>query len=128
MEWVVLAVAIAALAVVIFAAVYMSTSERSRTSEAQKGVARQAEKLTEQPGLPAADPLLPPVLLPEDPVAEDIDKVRFAVGFNGYRVEEVDDFLDKVRDELTLRNQRIAELEARLGARGATAAAKADEA
>lgn len=127
MEWVVLAVAIAALAVVIFAAVYMSTTERSRTSEAKKGVARQAVKLTEQPGLPAADPLLPPLLLPGDPVAEDIDKVRFAVGFNGYRVEEVDDFLDKVRDELTRRNQRIAELEARLGSRPTTAT-KADEA
>lgn len=129
MEWVVLGVAIVALAVMIFVTVYLQVSERGKAvnpteepaeeTASEPGLAQKAfaavDRLATQDGLPPADPLLPPVVLPEDPVAEDIDRVRFAVGFNGYRVEEVDDFLDKVRDELTRRAERITELESQLG-------------
>jgi DivIVA domain-containing protein len=47
---------------------------------------------------------------------DDVDAVRFAVGLRGYRMDEVDEVLDRVADDLAVRDARIAELEARLGA------------
>jgi DivIVA domain-containing protein len=42
---------------------------------------------------------------------EHVDKVRFSVGARGYRMDEVDDILDRLAHEIDLRDQRIAELE-----------------
>jgi DivIVA domain-containing protein len=46
-------------------------------------------------------------------VARDLDKVRFSVGLRGYRMEEVDDVLDRLAREVEVRDRRIAELEGR---------------
>ncbi|WP_298806231.1 DivIVA domain-containing protein [uncultured Pseudokineococcus sp.] len=53
--------------------------------------------------------------LPEGPLrAEDVDGVRFSLGLRGYRMDEVDAVLDRVRDEVAERDARLAELEALL--------------
>jgi len=67
-------------------------------------------------GLPPADPDRPDVAVPEDRplVREDVDRLRFSVGLRGYRMDEVDDVLDRLVDELDRRGERISELEARL--------------
>jgi DivIVA domain-containing protein len=41
----------------------------------------------------------------------DVDKVRFSVGARGYRMDEVDDVLDRLAYEIEVRERRIAELE-----------------
>jgi len=41
----------------------------------------------------------------------DLQGVRLAVGFRGYRMDEVDHLLDRLAYELELRDIRIAELE-----------------
>jgi DivIVA domain-containing protein len=52
--------------------------------------------------------------LPDGPVSpEDIDDVRFAVGFRGYRMDQVDDVLDRLGRELASRDERIEVLERR---------------
>jgi len=42
---------------------------------------------------------------------EHVDKVRFSVGARGYRMDEVDDILDRLAHEIDVRDKRIAELE-----------------
>jgi DivIVA domain-containing protein len=41
----------------------------------------------------------------------DVDQVRFSVGARGYRMDEVDDVLDRLAYEIEVRERRIAELE-----------------
>lgn len=55
--------------------------------------------------------------LPDDRMvaARDLDQVRFSVGLRGYRMEEVDDVLDRLAREVALRDRRIAVLEGRSG-------------
>ncbi|SEF03998.1 DivIVA domain-containing protein [Arthrobacter alpinus] len=55
---------------------------------------------------------LPPVLLPGTPMPADVDRLRFSLGLRGYRMDQVDEVLDRLRDELAGKNLRIAELEA----------------
>lgn len=55
--------------------------------------------------LPADRPLAP----------ADLDTVTLGVGFRGYRMEEVDELIDRVGLELAERDERIAELERRAG-------------
>lgn len=57
---------------------------------------------------------LPPVLLPQTLVPADVDKLRFSLGLRGYRMDQVDEVLDRLRDELAVNEQRIAKLEAAL--------------
>jgi DivIVA domain-containing protein len=47
---------------------------------------------------------------------EHVDKVRFSVGTRGYRMDEVDDILDRLAHEIDVRDQRIAQLEGGEGA------------
>lgn len=69
---------------------------------------------------------LPPVLLPEKPQAADVDKLRFALGLRGYRMDQVDEVLDALRDEISAKDQTIADLRAELlGAPPATTSAAA---
>ena len=70
--------------------------------------------------LPDAEPDRSPVLLPDDRLVEsrDVDDVRFAVGMRGYRMDEVDDVLDRLSVEVAERDARIAELEQRLAGHG----------
>ncbi len=53
---------------------------------------------------------LPPVLLPEHAAAADIDRLRFAVGLRGYRMDQVDQVLDDLRDQITAKDQKIEAL------------------
>jgi DivIVA domain-containing protein len=56
------------------------------------------------------DLALPPGALLE---RSDVDQVRFSVGVRGYRMDEVDDVLDRLAAEIEERERRIAELEGR---------------
>jgi len=47
---------------------------------------------------------------------EDLQRLRFGVALRGYAMTQVDDVLDRLSGELNVRDQRIAELEAQLGA------------
>ncbi|HET6685790.1 MAG TPA: DivIVA domain-containing protein [Jiangellaceae bacterium] len=67
---------------------------------------------------PVESDLLRPSL-PSGPIsADDLDSVRFAVGFRGYRMDQVDDVLNRLGHELTERDARISELERRLAVGG----------
>ena len=58
---------------------------------------------------------LPPVLLPAEVEPSDVDRLRFAVGLRGYRMDQVDQVLDELRDQLAARDQQIADLGTELG-------------
>lgn len=77
-----------------------------------------------------ADPVperLAPVLPPERPlVRADVDALRLPLGLRGYRMEEVDDVLDRLGAELSERDARIAELEASLAGDQAAALGRPD--
>lgn len=61
----------------------------------------------------------PPLDLPADDLdPADVDGVRFAVGLRGYRMDEVDEVLDRVADDLAERDARIRELEVALSSHG----------
>ncbi|MEZ0091080.1 DivIVA domain-containing protein [Streptacidiphilus sp. EB129] len=47
---------------------------------------------------------------------EDVDTLRFPMALRGYRMDEVDDVLDRLGAELTHRDIRLAELESALSA------------
>lgn len=71
-------------------------------------------------GLTDAPPdLLDEPLPPERPVGRaEVDALRLPVGVRGYRMDQVDDVLDRLGAELAERDARIAELESALaGAR-----------
>ncbi len=75
---------------------------------------------------------LPPVLLPADAAPRDVDRVRFALGLRGYRMDQVDQVLDELRDQLSEARQesdelraRLVALEAKTGREGAASAVQA---
>ena len=55
----------------------------------------------------------PPPWLPHDRPAtgDDLAAVQFGVGFRGYRMDEVDQVLDRMADELRDRDARLAAYE-----------------
>ncbi|MDR6556137.1 DivIVA domain-containing protein [Arthrobacter pascens] len=57
---------------------------------------------------------LPPVLLPAEAKPADVDHVRFALGLRGYRMDQVDQVLDDLRDQLASKDAEIAGLRAHL--------------
>lgn len=59
---------------------------------------------------------LPPVLLPAQAAPEDVDRVRFSLGLRGYRMDQVDQVLDELRDQLASKQQEIDGLRAALAA------------
>ena len=69
--------------------------------------------------LPDVEPDRAPLSLPEDRalVRDDVDSVRFAVGLRGYRMDEVDDVLDRLAAEVSQRDATIAQLEDQLRTR-----------
>ena len=99
------------LAVVLVAAVlWAGLGRRSRKA-----------RTAELPGLlgggfeePPAN--LPPVLLPEHAVPEDVTRLRYSLGLRGYRMDQVDQVLDELRDQLAAKDAEIAELRGRLDA------------
>jgi DivIVA domain-containing protein len=57
------------------------------------------------------EPDRPPFVLPEGALSPaDIDGVRFAVGARGYRMDQVDDVMDRLAAELADRDAQIARL------------------
>lgn len=88
------------------------TSGHTAGQAAGKDAAGGEEAVAELDGL--AEPLanLPPVLLPEHPQAADIDQIRFSVAFRGYRMDQVDEVLDRLRAELAAREAEIRDLQA----------------
>lgn len=62
-------------------------------------------------GLDAAERDLVAPALPDGTVsADDLQTVRFAVAFRGYRMDQVDEVLDRLGEELAARDARITEL------------------
>ena len=59
---------------------------------------------------------LPPVLLPADAAPADVDRIRFALGRRGYRMDQVDQVLDELRDQLAAKDREIERLRAELRA------------
>lgn len=57
---------------------------------------------------------LPPVLLPADAAPADVDRVRFSLGLRGYRMDQVDQVLDDLRDQLEAKRAEVEQLKARL--------------
>jgi DivIVA domain-containing protein len=58
---------------------------------------------------------LPPVGVPDgDLVPQDLQDVRFSLGFRGYRMDEVDQVLDRAAVELARRDAEIERLRSRL--------------
>lgn len=57
---------------------------------------------------------LPPVGLPDPPRPADLDRLRFAVALRGYRMDQVDAVLDRLRDRLVAQDREIDRLRARL--------------
>lgn len=51
---------------------------------------------------------LPAVLLPPQPVAEDIARLRFSVGLRGYRMDQVDAVLSRLATALRERDAELA--------------------
>ncbi|MEG9248890.1 DivIVA domain-containing protein [Arthrobacter sp. Soc17.1.1.1] len=72
-------------------------------------------------GLGLVEPVasLPPVLLPESPSAQDVDAVRFGLGLRGYRMDQVDEVLDRLAGALDERDAVIAGLRSQLAGRDA---------
>ena len=59
-------------------------------------------------GLGPATSTRPYVGLPEGPVAAaDVDAVRFSLGLRGYRMDEVDAVLEKLREEIRERDEEL---------------------
>jgi DivIVA domain-containing protein len=58
------------------------------------------------------------VLPPDEVGPAEVERLRFSLAFRGYRMDEVDDVLDRLTAELTHRDARIAELESPAPAAG----------
>lgn len=59
---------------------------------------------------------LPPVLLPANAAPQDVDRVRFSLGLRGYRMDQVDQVLDELRDQLAASRHEVEILKAKLEA------------
>lgn len=65
------------------------------------------------PGLVEPTPTLPPVLLPDHPSASDVGRIRFSLGLRGYRMDQVDEVLDRLAAALAERDELIEALQDR---------------
>ncbi len=90
------------LAVAMLAAVAWLTTGRRRAGAAD-GI------IDDAMGVPMAN--LPPVLLPDEAKPADVDRIRFSLGLRGYRMDQVDQVLDRLRDQLAARDAEIARLQ-----------------
>jgi DivIVA domain-containing protein len=59
-------------------------------------------------GRDSTDSRIPPASTAMAP--NDVDALRFGLAFRGYRMDQVDDALDRLREELRLRDERLAAL------------------
>ncbi len=58
---------------------------------------------------------LPPVLLPARPTSADVDRVVFSLGLRGYRMDQVDQVLDRLAAALAERDAVIEQLRTGVG-------------
>jgi len=63
-------------------------------------------------GLDDPVPNLPPVLLPAEALPSDVDSLRFALGLRGYRMDQVDQVLDELKEQLRAKDMEIQRLSA----------------
>ena len=96
--------------VLIGVAVLLGTGRRRKSSAAAGADAQPWEDGFDEPVAS-----LPPVLLPENAEPSDVDRLRFAVGLRGYRMDQVDQVLDELRDQIAAKDRKIAELGEELG-------------
>jgi DivIVA domain-containing protein len=61
-------------------------------------------------GLAVADPDRPPLDLPAEIRADEIDAISFSLGVRGYRMDEVDLAMERIRETLAMREREIAQL------------------
>ncbi|MDI2035415.1 DivIVA domain-containing protein [Paenarthrobacter nitroguajacolicus] len=61
-------------------------------------------------GLDDPVPNLPPVLLPAEAQPSDVDSLRFALGLRGYRMDQVDQVLDDLKEQLRAKDLEIERL------------------
>jgi DivIVA domain-containing protein len=80
-------------------------------------------------GLPEATTSVPALRLPPDRLSErDLESLRFSIGFRGYRMDEVDQVLDRLAGELRARDVEVAELRERLEGHQPSEASESDAA
>jgi DivIVA domain-containing protein len=66
-------------------------------------------------GLPEPTTTVPALQLPSDRfTGADLDRLRFSTGLRGYRMDVVDEVLDRLSAELRARDAEVGELRARL--------------
>lgn len=99
-----------AIAVLLVGAVALLLSSQRKNVPVGRHFESTGEAIT---GLVEHQASLPPVLLPKNPRAEDVDKVRFSLGLRGYRCDQVDDVLDVLAAEITNLENTIRDLESR---------------
>ena len=61
-------------------------------------------------GLDDPVPNLPPVVLPAQAKPSDVDSLRLGLGLRGYRMDQVDQVLDDLRDQLQAKDREIERL------------------
>lgn len=105
------------LAVIVagLAALFLIGSRRSELGRKPVRTALAQDLLAED--LAAVVPNLPPVLLPEKPGSDDVERVRFSLGLRGYRMDQVDQVLDRLGEELAAKDATIEELQSQLAER-----------
>ncbi len=62
------------------------------------------------PGLAGQLPVLPPILLPDTPAAEDVTAIRFGRALRGYRTDQVHEVLNSLAGALAERDAQIEAL------------------
>ena len=104
------------LAVVLAAvAIFLGTDLVPRLFRRGRGVGRAFDDGFDEPVAS-----LPPVLLPEDATTADIDRIRFAVGVRGYRMDQVDQVLDELKAQITRKDRELEDLRSRAGGEAGT--------
>ncbi|MBD7995296.1 DivIVA domain-containing protein [Arthrobacter sp. Sa2CUA1] len=109
---------LAFLAIAVVGAVAVFVAGRSgpggwrRAAAPEAPERHDARRFPATAGLAEPDPRLPPVLLPERPVAADVADLRFSVALRGYRMDEVDEVLERLAAALLERDAALAELRA----------------
>ncbi|WP_026550587.1 DivIVA domain-containing protein [Arthrobacter sp. Br18] len=106
-----LAVALLGLTAVLASGV-QPFSRRAGTNQSRGGDSRLYLPAT---GLVEPVASLPPVLLPDRPTASDVDRVVFSLGLRGYRMDQVDQVLDRLAAALGERDAVIEHLTSGLG-------------
>ncbi|MBG6223796.1 DivIVA domain-containing protein [Arthrobacter sp. CAN_A2] len=97
------------------------TGSGAHPADGQPGDDGGRDAPSRQDGLGLVEPVasLPPVLLPEYPSAPDVDAVRFGLGLRGYRMDQVDEVLDRLAAALAERDALIGALRSQLAAQDA---------